>query len=123
MAHSTPTRLFVEPGRQAVRPPKKGSRANDLGGKDWTKYSISVWNDIRKTAEEAKLGHPAMFPGALVERLLLCFTKDSEKVVLDPFSGSGATLVAAKRMGKRGIGFEVAKDERLEQGREDSRTG
>lgn len=51
-----------------------------------------------------------MFPGSLVERLLLCFTKDSEKAILDPFCGSGATLVAAKRMGKLGIGFEVAKE-------------
>jgi DNA modification methylase len=51
-----------------------------------------------------------MFPGALVERLLLSFTKESEKTVLDPFLGSGATLVVAKRMGKRGIGFEVAKE-------------
>ena len=51
-----------------------------------------------------------MFPGSLVERILLCFTKDSEKAVLDPFCGSGATLVAAKRIGKLGIGFEVAKE-------------
>ena len=84
-------------------------RANDLSGKDWTRYSISVWSDIRKTAEEAKLGHPAMFPSALVERILLSFTRDSQKVVLDPFSGSGVTLATAKSMGKAGIGFEVAR--------------
>jgi DNA modification methylase len=83
-------------------------RANDLSGRDWTRNSISVWNDIRKTAEEAKLGHPAMFPGSLVERLLLSFSRDSQKVVLDPFCGSGATLVAANKVGKLGIGFEVA---------------
>jgi DNA modification methylase len=51
-----------------------------------------------------------MFPGSLVEQILLCFTRDSEKVVLDPFLGSGATLVAARKLGKVGVGFEVAKE-------------
>lgn len=103
--------LFPEAQQKgAARSLPSESRTNDLTGKDWTRYSISVWNDIRKTAEEAKLGHPAMFPGSLVERLLLCFTKESQKIVLDPFCGSGAALVAAKRMGKLGIGFEVAKE-------------
>ncbi|MHB8755248.1 MAG: DNA methyltransferase [Candidatus Acidiferrales bacterium] len=110
MAHANPTDLFSEPAESPRKSTNPQSRANDLSGKEWTKYSISVWNDIRKTSEEAKLGHPAMFPGSLVERLLLSFTKGTEKAVLDPFCGSGATLVAAKRMGKHGIGFEVAKE-------------
>jgi DNA modification methylase len=111
MSRQTATQLFPETNsRQSRRVVSAQSHANDLGGKDWTRYSISVWNDIRKTAEEAKLGHPAMFPGSLVERLLLCFTKDSEKGVLDPFCGSGATLVTAKKLGKAGVGFEVAKE-------------
>jgi DNA modification methylase len=110
MAHPNPVRLFSEPEERAKDRTDKQSRANDLTGKEWTRYSISVWNDLKKTPEEARLGHPAMFPGALVERLLLSFTKASEKIVLDPFCGSGATLAAAKRMGKRGIGFEVAKE-------------
>lgn len=109
MAHPNPVRLFSEPGERTTERSEKQSRANDLGGKEWTRFSISVWNDLKKTAEEARLGHPAMFPGALVERLLLSFTRASEKVVLDPFCGSGATLAAAKRMGKHGIGFEAAK--------------
>ncbi len=112
MRHSrTAQKLFPE-AQQSTLAKQRGSaasRANNLDGKEWTKYSISVWNDIRKTAEEAKFRHPAMFPGALVERLLRCFTRESDKVVLDPFCGSGATLVAAKKLGKFGIGFEVAK--------------
>lgn len=110
MAHPNPVRLFSEAGERAKSAPNRGSRANDLSGKEWTRNSISVWNDLKKTPEEARLGHPAMFPGSLVERLLLSFTKSSETSVLDPFCGSGATLAAAKRLGKRGIGFEVAKE-------------
>jgi len=37
-------------------------RANDLDGKEWTSNSISVWRDIRKTSDEMRLDHPAMFP-------------------------------------------------------------
>jgi len=102
--------LFFETSTTIKAARSSLKKANDLGGKEWTRYSISVWNDIGKTSEEAKLHHPAMFPGALVERILRCFTSEAEKVVLDPFCGSGATLVAAKRMGKVGLGFEVAKE-------------
>jgi DNA modification methylase len=82
-------------------------RANDLEGTEWTRYSISVWNDIRKTPEEAALRHPAMFPEMLVDRLIQCFTRESGVNILDPFCGSGSTLVAARKLGRRGIGFEI----------------
>lgn len=93
---------------KAKRNQKPAQRANDLDGKEWTKYSISLWNDIRKSAEELKIKHPAMFPTMLVERLLKAFTKGDEKIVLDPFMGSGSTLVSAVRLGKIGIGFEIS---------------
>lgn len=85
-------------------------RANDLEGAEWTRSSISVWNDIRKTPEETALKHPAMFPTMLVERVIRCFTREARRVVLDPFCGSGSTLVAAERQGGRGIGFEVSEE-------------
>lgn len=87
---------------------KQIRRANDLDGRTWTRYSISIWSDIRKTPEEVALGHPAIFPQQLVTRLIECFTLLDEKVVLDPFMGSGSTIVAADRMGKTGIGFETS---------------
>ncbi|MHA1492005.1 MAG: DNA methyltransferase [Promethearchaeota archaeon] len=83
-------------------------RLNDLNGKDWLKYSISVW-DIVKTPEERKLNHPAMFPLELCNRLIKIFTKPGE-VVLDPFSGSGSTLISAKNNKRKAIGFEIKKD-------------
>lgn len=84
--------------------PKRG---NDLGGKEWTRNSISVWDDIRFSKEERRLKHPAMFPSMLVERVIQCFTKSTQLNVLDPFMGSGSTLVAAKRLQRRGFGFEI----------------
>jgi hypothetical protein len=35
-------------------------RANDLDGKEWTSFSISLWKDIRKTSDELHLDHPAI---------------------------------------------------------------
>lgn len=86
-----------------------GYRANDLDGSTWTRYSISIWSDIRKTAEEAALRHPAMFPAALAGRLIECFTKRG-MTVLDPFLGVGSTLIAAKQLGRHGIGIEINPD-------------
>lgn len=83
-------------------------RANDLNGVEWTKYSVSIWGDLRKSPEEMRLNHPALFPVQLVERLLRCFTNAEEKVVLDPFAGSGSTLIAARNLGKQGIGLEIS---------------
>ena len=61
--------------------------ANDLNGSDWAKFSISVWGDIRKTPEERRLKHPAMFPKMLVRRIMQCFTTDEDKRVLEPIHG------------------------------------
>jgi len=89
---------------------KNLKRANDLDGKEWTSHSISVWKDIRKTNDEKRLDHPAMFPIMLVKRIIRCFTTYSEKMILDPFMGSGSTLVGACLLGRKGIGFEIYPD-------------
>ena len=88
-----------------VKRTQKKERLNDLDGKTWERYSISIWS-ITKTPEEAKFKHPAMFPVELCKRLIEIYTKVGE-TVLDPFMGSGSTLVAAKRLGRKGIGFDI----------------
>lgn len=92
------------------KPPRRQTdkRANDLEGAAWTRSSISVWSDIRKTAEEAALKHPAMFPAQLVQRVIECFTRATDRAILDPFSGSGSTLLTAFELSRTGIGFEVS---------------
>jgi len=103
------SRLIEEtPMSTAAKGRAERKRANELDGKTWTKYSISIWSDIRKTEEELRLNHPAIFPTQLVTRLLECFTTRDDKVVLDPFAGIGSTIVAAERMGKTGIGIEIS---------------
>lgn len=91
-------------------PPGEKRRANRLDGKRWIQNSISVWGDLRKSADEQRYKHPAMFPGQLVERLIDSFLPPQGRVVLDPFSGSGSTIYTAARMGLQGIGLEISPD-------------
>jgi DNA modification methylase len=89
--------------------PRKVERCNDLSGEEWLRYSLSIWSDIRKTSEESGLNHPAMFPTMLCDRLISMFLpRRGKHRILDPFMGSGSTLLAARNLGKVGIGFEIS---------------
>lgn len=85
-------------------------RINKLSGKEWLQHSFSIWRDIQKNKEEWALRHPAMFPIMMAEKLIDIFTNSKEQVVLDPFMGSGSTLIAAQNKGLKGIGFEINKE-------------
>lgn len=52
--------------------------------------------------------HPTQKPVPLLERLITIFT-DKGDVVIDPCAGSGTTLYAAKKQGRRAYGFEIDK--------------
>lgn len=61
--------------------------------------------DVWSIPQEANPDHPAPFP----ERIpLTAIETTGAKVVLDPFMGSGTTLVAAKRLGREAIGIELS---------------
>ena len=78
----------------------------DLDGKTWLQNSISVWSDIRKSKEELAFSHPAMFPEMLAGRLVSCFSWKGE--FFDPFAGTGSTLIAASKLGRKSIGIELS---------------
>lgn len=53
--------------------------------------------------------HPAVFPIALPAKCIKLFTHEGE-LVLDPFVGSGSTLVAAQDLNRNAVGFDLKKD-------------
>ena len=81
---------------------------NELTPKEWTRLSKSVWTarEVSSPREWYHLEHGATFSVALAERVIKMYTKKGD-LVLDPFVGVGTTLVAAKKLGRRGIGIEL----------------
>jgi len=66
--------------------------------------TLDVWDIPAESAQRA--GHPAPFPVGLPMRLINLYTYEHD-LVLDPFMGSGTTLVAAIRRGRRAVGYDL----------------
>lgn len=83
---------------------------NSLTPKEWTKLSRSVWTsrDVSSSREKHHLEHGATFSTTLAERAIKQYTSPGD-LVLDPFLGVGTTIIAARRLGRRGIGIELYK--------------
>ena len=84
------------------------TQLNHLSGKEWLQHSFSIWRDIKKTSDEKKMDHPAIFPTDLAKRLIEIFSREDD-TVLDPFFGSGSTAIAAIQSNRNFIGVELSK--------------
>jgi site-specific DNA-methyltransferase (adenine-specific) len=58
---------------------------------------------------ESEKIHPTQKPVELIKTLIEIFTDEGD-VVIDPVAGSGSTLIAAERTGRKGFGFEIKKE-------------
>jgi len=80
---------------------------NCMTAKEWLKSQIGVWQfyyegrDVRD-----KTVHPATFPISLSKKVIELFTHEGE-LVLDPFIGSGTTLIAANDLNRNCVGFDL----------------
>ncbi len=83
------------------------NRLNCLSPKEWLKAQLGVWRfSYEKRDIRDKKIHPATFPIALAKRVIELFTHRGE-LVLDPFVGSGTTLIAARDLSRNAIGFDL----------------
>lgn len=105
--HTSNLPLDIPSQRTCNCPPK---HLSCMTAKEWIKSQVGVWKfsysskDIRD-----KDVHPATFPVALAHQVIKTFTHRGELVV-DPFVGSGTTLLAAKDLDRNAVGADLSED-------------
>jgi site-specific DNA-methyltransferase (adenine-specific) len=86
--------------RQADGLPHRSTLTTD----DFLAMTLDVWSIPTESAR--RVGHPAPFPVELPAQLIRLYTFEDD-LVLDPFMGSGSTLVAAAGLRRRYAGYDL----------------
>ncbi|MDD5650583.1 MAG: site-specific DNA-methyltransferase [Candidatus Nanoarchaeia archaeon] len=86
---------------------------NNDRGKELTQISAknsSIWrfDPETKNQSETEQKHPAPFPIELPKRILLSLYNNDNKLILDPYIGSGTTAIAAKMYNHNYIGIDIS---------------
>jgi modification methylase len=107
--------VFVKPGTPRVLPAAVKA-ASRLTQDEWMDLTQQVWWLYPENVPRLD-GHPAPFPEALPNRLIAMYSFRAVPedgfpgdIVLDPFSGSGTTCVAAGRVGRRFVCIDLNAD-------------
>ncbi|MBI4654547.1 MAG: site-specific DNA-methyltransferase [Nitrospirae bacterium] len=88
----------------------KPIRNNKIGKELESKNALltSIWRFSPESGQ--KNTHPAPFPITLPVRIITSILNDNDGIVLDPYCGSGTTLVAAKLLNKKFIGIDISEE-------------
>ena len=85
-----------------IKPNKELKEQSKMTKEEWKIYFSGHWN-FGGTKQD---GHIAMFPEELPRRLIKMFSFVGD-TVLDPFLGSGTTSLAAKKLNRNSVGYEM----------------
>lgn len=96
--------LFLRKGGEYRSPSHLQKALSMLTRDEMRSWLVSLWSDIKGAS--TKDGHPAPFPVALAERLIRLFSFAGD-VILDPFVGTGSTMIAALECGRNSIGVDI----------------
>jgi site-specific DNA-methyltransferase (adenine-specific) len=83
---------------------REEGRSADVTRDEFIDWTNAMWTFGGESA--TRIGHPAPFPVELPLRCIKLFSY-VEDLILDPFVGSGSTLLACLRTGRKGIGIDV----------------
>lgn len=84
-----------------------GSRKSDISRSEFMEWTNGLWTFSGESKK--KVGHPAPFPIELPRRCIKLFSFTGD-IVLDPFVGSGTTLIAAYLNKRKAIGIDIDKE-------------
>ena len=84
-----------------------GSRQSDISRQEFMDWTNGLWTFNGESKK--KIGHPAPFPKDLPYRAIKLFSYVDD-LVLDPFVGSGTTLLVAQHCNRRSIGIDIDAD-------------
>jgi len=99
--------VFAKPGKRRVKQTVREKSKYSL--EEWRIWSQHWWR-IETVSEKFK-HHPAIFPLEIPMRMIRMFSYVGD-TVLDPYMGTGATMMAAHLSGRRSVGYEI--DEKVE---------
>ncbi|MBW2312398.1 MAG: site-specific DNA-methyltransferase [Deltaproteobacteria bacterium] len=84
------------------KPTEEQRRLSKIEKKDFDAWFQQIWNITGASTKN----HPALFPLELATRLVRMFSFHGD-TVLDPFCGTGTTMIAALRHGRNSIGIDI----------------
>jgi len=84
-----------------------GSRKSDITKQEFMEWTNGVWNFSGESKK--RVGHPTPFPVELPRRCIKLFSFVGD-TILDPFLGSGSTLLACVKTGRKGLGVDIDKN-------------